>query len=216
MGRPRTTIPIQVNDIIDDILIIEDLGKNKFKQNIFLVECQKCKRKKIMKEQVINRHSGTSHKACGKGIKTIDKKFYTEWCSLRQRTTNPNYEFWNNYGGRGINSDAFENFIDFYDTMYESYKKHIELYGEKNTTIDRIDVNGNYCPENCRWTTWDIQHSNTTKNRKFKAISPNGKEYIDSNQCKFAREHNLSDKQINACLIGRFKTHLGWKFVYIE
>ena len=216
LGRPRNTTLIKVNDVIDDMLVIKDLGKNENRQNIFLVECCICKRQKIMKEQVINKNKGTTHKSCGKGIKTIDKRFYSEWTRLRQRTTNPNYEFWNNYGGRGIKSDAFENFIDFYDTMYESYKEHIAIYGEDNTTIDRMDVNGNYCPENCRWATWEIQKSNTTKNKYFKAISPEGEVFTSNNQCKFAREHELCSKQINACLTGRFKTHLNWKFEYLE
>jgi len=46
--------------------------------------------------------------------------------------------------------------------MYKSYLDHVRLFGEKDTTIDRINNNENYCKKNCKWSTWKIQHKNTT------------------------------------------------------
>lgn len=54
-------------------------------------------------------------------------------------------------------------FEDFKNDMYDSYLTHVSEYWEKNTTIDRIDSDWNYCKENCRWATCKEQ----TDNRKL-------------------------------------------------
>ena len=51
-------------------------------------------------------------------------------------------------------------FINFKDDMYNEYLEHSYIYGECDTTIDRINPYGDYEPSNCRWATWDIQYSN--------------------------------------------------------
>lgn len=55
-------------------------------------------------------------------------------------------------------------FEDFYNDMWKSYEEHVREYWEKNTTIDRIDVNWNYCRENCRRATIKEQWNNTRLN----------------------------------------------------
>ena len=54
----------------------------------------------------------------------------------------------------------WETFEQFRDDMYESYIDHVNKYWEKQTTIDRIDSNWNYCKENCRWATCTEQNKN--------------------------------------------------------
>lgn len=209
---------ISIGDIFDDLKVIKTTEPlRKYDSKRYIAECLICHRKKEIYRSCLIDHRGTTHKACGKGIKTKNKKFHSIWQGIRQRTTNPNTEHWECYGGRGIKSEAFKFFIDFYDSMYEKYKKAIEKYGdEKILSIDRIDVNKDYTPENCRWISLAEQKGNMRKSRWFKAISPLGETFESKNQCEFARIHNLEDKQINACLTGRFKTHKGWKFSYIE
>ena len=207
---------IKIGEVYDNLEIIEErVGKDYTRY--YKTRCIKCGREKELPRSCIYNHRGTMHSACGKGVKTKDKKFYSAWQNLRTRTGNENYDHYNSYGGRGINSDYFANFIDFYDTMYESYKEALEKYGKDSCiSIDRIDVNGNYEPSNCQWIPMCDQHGNTQKNKRFKAISPDGEEFYSKNQSEFAREHNLSDKQINACLSGRFKTTQKWRFSFID
>ena len=94
-------------------------------------------------------------------------RIYHIWDSIKQRCTNSNSKNYSRYGGRGIKlCDQWLSFEGFYKDNGESYNKHVEEFGEKNTSIDRIDPNGNYEPGNVRWATNKEQSRNRTNTSK--------------------------------------------------
>lgn len=90
-------------------------------------------------------------------------KFYRVYRGIIQRCNNKNNSQYKNYGGRGIKVE-WDSYIDFKRDMKESFDTHVAQYGGRNTSIDRIDVDGNYCKENCRWATYKEQSRNTRRN----------------------------------------------------
>lgn len=83
------------------------------------------------------------------------------WNAMKQRTINPKNKYYCNYGGRGIKvcEEWFNDFISFYNWAIDNG------YSD-NLSIDRIDVNGNYEPSNCRWAT-KTEQMNNCRNTRF-------------------------------------------------
>lgn len=83
---------------------------------------------------------------------------YLVWKNMKKRCDNPNATEYKNYGGRGITYCLeWKEFQNFYDWA-------ISNGWQDKLTIDRIDTNNNYCPENCRWVDMKTQENNTTRN----------------------------------------------------
>lgn len=109
-------------------------------------------------------------KSCGclrneskKGIQTsVLRRFYRIWIGMKTRCYGKYFIKYYNYGGRGIKvCDEWLNFSGFRKDMEKGYWEHVNEFGEKQTTLDRINVNGNYCKENCRWADYKLQRRNT-------------------------------------------------------
>ncbi len=171
---------------------IEYVGKSKW-----LFQCD-CGRKVIISAANVKRGNtmscGCLHKEIATrqvvGYNTIHGKCRTPenltWNRMLNRCYNPANPKYKNYGGRGITvcerwrgEHGFENFLT--DMGERPSSKH---------SIDRIDVNGNYCPENCRWATAKVQANNMTTNI---LISYRGKTQTLSQWCD---ELNLSYSRV--------------------
>lgn len=102
---------------------------------------------------------------------------HSMYCRCYYKSTNG----YNRYGGRGIKicDEWVKNPQSFYDwAINNGYNK--------NLTLDRIDVNGDYCPENCRWATREEQNRNKRSNR---FIEYQGEKMTLSD---FSRKYNIN------------------------
>ena len=103
------------------------------------------------------------HNMCGTRI-------YKKWKQMKSRCYNKSYQHYDRYGGRGIKvcDEWKDNFLQFYKDM-----------GEPPTTnhqLDRINNDGDYCKENCRWVTPSENCYNRTRYKNktgFTGVSEN-------------------------------------------
>ena len=82
----------------------------------------------------------------------MQTKTYTAWCNMKARCSNKKRKDYKNYGGRGISvCEKWQNFSGFLSDMGEK---------PEGMTLERKDVDGNYEPSNCVWTTTQDQNNN--------------------------------------------------------
>lgn len=116
-----------------------------------------------------------------KYIKGSNKsRLYNIWRGIKKRCYNKNATRYNDYGGRGITV------CDLWKNSYASFYNWARRNNYNRTlTIERIDVNGNYEPKNCKWIPMSEQASNT---RKTIRLTYNG---ITKTIVQWAKELNI-------------------------
>jgi hypothetical protein len=123
---------------------------------------------------------------------------YNIWGEIKRRTLNPKNKHYLDYGGRGITiCDEWKNDVkSFYDwAMSNGYEEN------KGLSIDRIDNDGNYCPENCRWTTRIIQ----ARNQRIGKNNTSGYRGVSCKKSlnKYTAQITINNKKIH---LGSFPT----------
>ena len=166
-GYMPARIKVEPGEKYNRWTIIEEVEKKKGKR-YFLCRCD-CGT--IREVRFIALRSGGS-KSCGclRNDKSRERrtthgkwgtKIYECWHHMKQRCLNENDNNYDYYGGRGISvCEEWMDFENFYEWAIENgYKEGL--------TLERIDVNGDYCPENCTWVTQAEQLNNTRRTRKI-------------------------------------------------
>lgn len=123
------------------------------------------------------------------GSRKTRTRLYRIWNNMKQRCGNPNNTVYSYYGGKGISiCDEWKRSFDVFSQWAYSNGYTEEM------TIDRIDSNKNYAPENCRWVSRKVQANNTRSNR---LITYNGRTQTTA---QWAEELGISPKTIWARL----------------
>lgn len=147
------------------LVTLERVGKTA-QGSIWLCQCDCGNQTKVRVSYLRNGHTkscgcyATESKHLRKTRTTHGQSYesiYQIWQSAKQRCYYKNNANYKHYGGRGIEMCA--EWRDSFETFFEWAKNNGYAEG---LTIDRIDVNGNYCPENCRWVNMTVQNRNKT------------------------------------------------------
>lgn len=207
MGFSRLNPDELIGKTYNYLTVIGTEFNEKEQQTYAICHCNFCNRKEPYKVLPYLLRQGSS-KSCGcyrryvnltrehKGLEKeknpnyIDGRskhpLYGIWLSMMQRCNNKNLKAYQYYGKRGIKvCDGWHNFWNF-------VKWSDSIGGRpKGYTLDRIDVNGNYEPSNCRWVTMKVQCSNKTDNIY---LTFNGKTQI---LAEWSRELGINFRTLN-------------------
>jgi hypothetical protein len=120
-----------------------------------------CKKHGVFQQRSNNHLMGIGCPECRKE-KSIthgqaNSKEYLIWQNMKKRCYNQNQKYYNRYGGRGIT--VCDRWLNSFENFFADMGKCPE-----GCSVDRINNDGNYCPENCRWATQTEQQNNKSNN----------------------------------------------------
>ena len=163
------------------LFVLSVSGKDKANHTIWLCKCSCGTKTNVQSSHLLTNHTRscgcllqetkTKHGLCGKN----GNKLYSAWKAMIARCYNEKTESYHNYGGRGI--AVCDRWID----NPANFINDMGLPSNKSLTLERIDVNGNYDPSNCKWASMKEQQRNKRNNT---VIEFNGESLCFSEWCE--------------------------------
>lgn len=193
-----------------ELILLEDLGMlypgetSSYKKRYGLYRCACGKEFKTQIASVKN--GNTKNCGCTRNKNKIthgltNHSLYNIWFNMIDRCNNENSNNYKNYGTRGIGvCDRWLKLENFINDMYSGFE-----YG---LTLDRIDVNGNYEPDNCRWVDRKVQQRNQ---RKLRNTNSSGYRGVDFKHNRWRAQISINYKRIH---LGYFNTALDGALAY--
>ena len=208
-----------MKDLFGDMIILEEKAGTT-SGRILVVRCSKCGLvREVNKYTFAQQERGWSHeKSCHIALKKqVNRPEYARfsriYTGMVARCNYPTHGEYHRYGERGIKVE-FEGTVDFYKKMWTSYLEQVEKYGEQNTTIERLNINGNYSMDNCTWATEREQAVNRSTRRTVIAKHlGTGKEFLVDDFAQFIRDNNLTPSLAYRIIDNPNRTNKGWQFI---
>ena len=173
---------IKTNDVIGDWTILVPVYDTIKSNPRSLCKCSCGKTRPVLQYSLLSGRSlscGHNNRFNNSTHRKTHSRLHEIWLNIRKRCRSKNNTNYKNYGGRGISVCLeWDDFVAFEMWATKSGYEH-------GLTIERIDVNGNYCPENCTWIPNNCQAKNTRRNIR---LFYNGEEKILS---EWAKELNV-------------------------
>ncbi len=166
------------------------------------IECSACKnvfkRQKHDVEKTVSTFGVYRCIGCKKAssVNIKNDPLYNHYAAAKQRCNYRTGAAFKNYGGRGV---------EFCWKDFESFKRDMCGTYFTGATLDRIDTNGNYCRENCRWATRHQQQQNTRRNiHTRESVAEIRKRYANGEtQVSLAKEFGDSQGNISNIVLNK-------------
>lgn len=197
-----------INNRYGDLIINKYIGNYKYE-----CECAICKTKSIRSLKTITTRNIQHGAECLKQYpddeyKTIIAKRFE---CMNQRCNNPNNNNYKHYGARGIKL-KYKHAVDLYIDFIDELKEHCKTHTVRDSTFDRIDVDGDYEKNNLRITTQSVQSTNTTRMKIF-IIEKDDERIISDSSAAAGKYIKASASAVGNLVRGSSKTCNGWKLV---